>query len=228
MVSGFLRRRPTGDNENHVRGPSPIKRPTGGAMSPGGRAAKTSKKRRLARLVALVTRSTKIPHTSWRARTHCIATHTAATTCTRGGALVDRQWPMPDYAAIVSETKLRYDVRVRRWRRSMTGCAWQVTYDDGSVINWIEAPRPKTPISLAVFLHEVGHHVIGFDRYRLRCEEELYAWEWAIAEMRSLGVGPDEKVDQRVELSMRYAVSKAQKRGLKQLPSALHVYSVAT
>ena len=31
-------------------------------------------------------------------------------------------------------------------------------------------------LSLAVFLHEVGHHVIGFDRYKQRCEEEYHVW----------------------------------------------------
>jgi hypothetical protein len=137
----------------------------------------------------------------------------------------DSEWPMPDYAAIVEEMKCRYDVRVKRWRRAMTGCAWRVFYTDGTVINWIESPIPKTPISLAIFLHEVGHHVIGFDRYRLRCEEEFHAWDWALSEMRRLGVEPDEKVKTRVELSMRYAVGKALRRGLKYLPESLCIFA---
>jgi hypothetical protein len=120
--------------------------------------------------------------------------------------------------------KARHGVRVRRWRRNMTGCAWRVTYHDGTTINWVEAPRPRTPISLAVFLHEVGHHVIGFDTYRLRCEEEYHAWQWAVAEMRRHGVEPDEKVKRRVELSMQYAVDKAVRRGLKRLPEPLAAY----
>jgi hypothetical protein len=69
--------------------------------------------------------------------------------------------------------------------------------------------------------------VIGFDRYRLRCEEEFHAWDWAIGEMRRLGVEPDAKVNRRVELSMRYAVGKAMRRGLKILPPALEPYAVA-
>ena len=85
-------------------------------------------------------------------------------------------------------------------------------------------PVPRTPISLAIFLHEVGHHVIGFDRYRRRCEEEFHAWAWALRKMRSLGVAPDARVHRRVELSMRYAVGKAMRRGLKDLPPPLEQF----
>ena len=131
---------------------------------------------------------------------------------------------MADYPAIVARTKSRYDIRVRRWRSGMTGCAWRVYYHDGRVINWVEAPRPRTPISLAIFLHEVGHHVIGFERFRKRCEEEYHVWQWALAEMRRVGVAPDAKVMRRFELSMRYAVDKAVRRGVKALPAALHAF----
>src|SRR5438874_6938241 len=114
-----------------------------------------------------------------------------------------------DYAPIVELMKARYSVRVKRWRRNMSGCAWRVYYNDGRIINWIEAPLPRTPISLAVFLHEVGHHAIGFDVYEKRCEEEYYVWLWTVRTMRQLGVEPDARVHRRVELSMRYAVGKA-------------------
>jgi hypothetical protein len=128
---------------------------------------------------------------------------------------------MTDYAAIVERTKDRHHLRIRRWRRSMSGCAWRVYFTDGRVINWIESPYPKTPISLAIFLHEVGHHVIGFDRYKRRCEEEYHAWVWALSEMRRLGVEPDVRVRRRFDLSMRYAVDKAMRRGIKHLPAPL-------
>jgi hypothetical protein len=128
---------------------------------------------------------------------------------------------MADLMRIVQEMKRRYGLHIRRWRTSMTGKAWRVYHRDGHVVNWIESPRPKTSLSLAIFLHEVGHHVIGFDKYRRRCEEEFHAWMWALAEMRHLGIVPDEKVRRRVELSMRYAVGKALRRGIKQLPEVL-------
>jgi hypothetical protein len=131
------------------------------------------------------------------------------------------------FEAIVEVMKARYDVRVKRWRKQMSGCAWSVFLTDGRRINWIESPQPRTPISLAIFLHEIGHHAIGFNRYKRRCEEEYHAWVWAIREMRKLGVEPDEKVNRRFELSMQYAVGKAMRRGLKQLPDALTQFAQA-
>jgi hypothetical protein len=129
-----------------------------------------------------------------------------------------------DFPAIVQRMKQRHDIRVKKWRRSMSGCAWRVYHHDGRVVNWIEAPIPRTPISLAIFLHEVGHHVIGFERYKRRCEEEYHVWLWTIAEMGRLGVAIDERVRRRVDLSMQYAVHKAVRRGLKGLPEPLTQY----
>jgi hypothetical protein len=91
-------------------------------------------------------------------------------------------------------------------------------------VNWIESPVPKTPISLAIFLHEVGHHVIGFEKYKKRCEEEYHVWVWALGEMKKQGILPDEKVQRRFELSMQYAVTKAVRRGLKELPQDLNQF----
>jgi len=131
---------------------------------------------------------------------------------------------MADLMDIVEEMKRRYDIRIRRWRSSMSGKAWRVYYHDGRAANWIESPRPKTPISLAIFLHEVGHHVIGFQKYRRRCEEEYHVWMWALNAMRRYGVKPDFKVQRRVMLSMQYAVGKAVRRGIKEIPESLLRY----
>jgi hypothetical protein len=128
---------------------------------------------------------------------------------------------MRDLNIIVQKMKRRYQIKVRKWRSNMSGCAWRVYHHDGRAINWIESPYPKTPISLAIFLHEVGHHAIGFQTYKKRCEEEYHVWVWAINEMRKLGVDPDDRVRRRFELSMQYAVGKAVRRGLKLLPEPL-------
>lgn len=100
----------------------------------------------------------------------------------------------------------------------MSGCAWRVYYHDGRVTNWIEAPYPRTPISLAIFLHEVGHHAIGFRRFKVRCEEEYHVWTWAMEQMRRYGVEPDGRVQRRFERSMRYAVAQTLRRGNTELP----------
>ena len=125
------------------------------------------------------------------------------------------------FAGLVRQVVCQHRIRVRRWRRDMTGCAWRVTLADGRRVNWIEAPVPRTPISLAIFLHEVGHHVIGFDRYKRRCEEEYHAWAWALDRMRRAGVEPDARTLRRFELSMQYAVGKAVRRGIKSVPVPL-------
>jgi hypothetical protein len=127
-------------------------------------------------------------------------------------------------SAIVKQMTARHRVRVKRWRRNMSGCAWSVSHSNGKQTNWIESPFPKTPISLAIFLHEVGHHAIGFETYKRRCEEEYHVWMWALKMMRTLGIEPDERVHRRFDLSMRYAVSKAARRGMKAFPEALRQY----
>jgi len=129
---------------------------------------------------------------------------------------------MADRYALVERAMLEaYGVRVRKWRTSMSGVAWQVTYDDGTVSKLIEAPRPRGPMSAAVFLHEIAHHAIGFDVYSPRCLEEYHAWAWSLARMEELGLNVTEAVRRRMHESLWYAVDKARRRGLKSVPTEL-------
>ena len=128
------------------------------------------------------------------------------------------------YDDILKRVKDAYDIHVRRYRRTMSGCAWRVCHSDGRSTNWVESPRPRTPVSLAIFLHEVGHHVIGFDRQEHHSDEEYLAWKWAIDTMRRLGVEPDARTRNRVERSMQYAVQQSVKRGMKLIPPRFHEY----
>jgi len=128
------------------------------------------------------------------------------------------------YERVTRESLAAHGVRVRKWRTSMTGVAWQVTYEDGQVTRLIEAPRPRGPMSAAVFLHEIGHHAIGFNRYKPRCLEEYHAWMWSLAEMERFGVTVTDSVKLRVHESLHYAVLKAARRGLKRLPAELEPY----
>jgi hypothetical protein len=114
-----------------------------------------------------------------------------------------------------------HGVRVRKWRTSMTGVAWEVTYADGSLVRLIEAPRPKGPMSAAIFLHEIGHHAIGFHRYRPRCLEEYHAWAWSLAAMEKSGITVTDAVRRRMHESLHYAIEKARRRGLRELPAEL-------
>ncbi|MCA9284246.1 MAG: hypothetical protein KDA22_03460 [Phycisphaerales bacterium] len=126
----------------------------------------------------------------------------------------------------MAERLLReHGIHVRRWRNSSSGVAWETHRRDGAVNRWIEAPYPRGPMSCAVFLHEVGHHAIGFHAYRPRCLEEYHAWRWALEAMEREGFGVTEAVHRRVTESLRYAVEKAQRRGLRKLPPELAAYA---
>jgi hypothetical protein len=131
------------------------------------------------------------------------------------------------YDALVDEMKAVHGVRIHRWRTSSSGCAWEVHYDGGRVARLIEAPRPRGPVSCAIFLHEIGHHAIGFRRYRPRCLEEYHAWRWALAAMREYGFSVTPAVEHRVAESLKYAVAKAQRRGLRRIPAELVPYVAA-
>lgn len=129
------------------------------------------------------------------------------------------------YEAMTREMLSRYGVRVRKWRKSMTGVAWQLTYADGSSSRLIEAPRPRGPMSAAVFLHEIGHHAIGFNVYRPRCLEEYHAWRWSLEQMRAQGLNVTASVERRMHASLWYAIEKAKRRGLREVPAELEAYT---
>jgi hypothetical protein len=141
-------------------------------------------------------------------------------TGTRTGAVQAR------YDAMVRDELARYAIRVRKWRTSMTGVAWIVKYHDGREARLIEAPRPKGPMSAAIFLHEIGHHAIGFHTYSPRCLEEYQAWSWALREMERLGLNVTDSVRARMHDSLHYAIQKANRRGLKRLPAELEPFTI--
>jgi len=125
------------------------------------------------------------------------------------------------YERMTREMLSRYAVRVRKWRSSMSGVAWEVIYEDGRVSRLIEAPRPKGPVSAAIFLHEIGHHAIGFGRYKPRCLEEYHAWAFAIDQMHAHGLNVTAPVHRRMRESLQYAVWKARRRGIRRIPPEL-------
>lgn len=130
------------------------------------------------------------------------------------------------YEQITKDMLKQYNIRVRKWRTSMSGVAWEVHYEDGKVSRLIEAPKPKGPMSAAVFLHEIGHHAIGLGAYKPRCLEEYHAWAWSLATMESLGLNVTDRVRQRMHDSLRYAVHKSRRRGIKSLPPELAPYDI--
>lgn len=110
-----------------------------------------------------------------------------------------------------------HGVRVCHWRRNMSGIAWV-----GHPRRPIEAPHPRSPLSFAVLAHEVGHHALGARRPRWR--EEHLAWEFALEQMQRLGVPITAAVRRRRTASMRYALAKALRRGLREIPPELRPF----
>jgi hypothetical protein len=129
------------------------------------------------------------------------------------------------YDAIVREMLVKYGVRVRKWRTNSSGVAWTITYKDGRVVRLLESPQPKGPMSMAIFLHEIGHHAIGLGTYKPRCLEEYHAWAFSIRTMEERGLNITDRVRNRMFKSLRYAVRKARRRGLKELPVELAPYA---
>jgi hypothetical protein len=129
------------------------------------------------------------------------------------------------YDAMTRDMLAKYGVRVRRWRTAMSGIAWELRYHDGRTARLIESPKPKGPMSAAIFLHEIGHHAIGFNTYKPRCREEYYAWAFAIEQMEKLGLNITDGVKRRMHDSLHYAVAKATRRGIKEIPAELEPYA---
>jgi hypothetical protein len=118
----------------------------------------------------------------------------------------------------------RYNIKVRKWRKSSSGVAYELQYRDGTIKRLIESPYPKGPMSMAIFLHEIGHHAIGFNVYKPRCLEEYHAWAFALAAMQEHNLNITDAVRRRMHRSLHYAISKAARRGLKTLPAELVPY----
>lgn len=130
------------------------------------------------------------------------------------------------YDELVLAMKAQYGLRVCKWRSSTSGCAWEVHYADGTIARLIESPYPTGPMSCAVFLHEVGHHAIGLETYRVRCVEEYHAWAWSLATMRAWEFNVTAAVERRVFESLAYAVRKAKRRGMRLIPPELVPFDV--
>lgn len=118
------------------------------------------------------------------------------------------------YAREARDLLRQHSVCVCHWRSNMTGIAWI-----GHPARAIEAPHPKSPMSFAVLAHEVGHQSLG--KVRPRWREEQLAWQFAIDAMQSRDIPVTANVLERYSSSMRYALSKALRRGLKQIPPEL-------
>lgn len=98
-------------------------------------------------------------------------------------------------------------------------------YADGTRTRTLESPRPTRP--------DVGGDLPargGAPRHpgpstvcvrKPRCLEEYHAWAFAIREMERLGLNVTDSVRLRMHRSLKYAIDKARRRGLVELPAEL-------
>lgn len=128
------------------------------------------------------------------------------------------------YAVMVRELNQKYRISVRKWRHQMSGAAYELHYSHGGIKRIILAPKPRGCVSAAIYLHEVGHHAIGFGRYKLRCLEEYYVWQWAFREMRHREISIDHRVLRHYKQSMCHYVRQARREGIKDFPALLHPF----
>jgi hypothetical protein len=128
----------------------------------------------------------------------------------------------PDYDRLVRELKHRYKISIRKWRTHMSGISYELTYRDGRIKRLIAAPRPRSPVSACIFLHEVGHHAIGFRRYPSRCLEEHYVWLWTFREMEARGIPITHGVMKHFKRSMYHYVRRAHNRREHVPPELAH------
>lgn len=128
------------------------------------------------------------------------------------------------YDALARAMLSHYGISVRKWRSGTTGVAVLLEYPDGRIRRYLESPEPKGPMSMAVFLHEVGHHAIGFRVYKPRCLEEYHAWRWSLEAMEAHGITVTDSVRYRMHLSLWYAVQKAGRRKMAKVPTELLPY----
>ena len=127
------------------------------------------------------------------------------------------------YDAVVVEMLSKYGLTVKR--NSLSGVAIERTFRDGRVERTLESPYPTSPLRLAIFLHEVGHHAIGLGVHKPRCLEEYLAWRYAIDRMDEMGFPTKGSVARRFDRSMRYAVAKSRRRGIQRLPSEVAAFA---
>jgi hypothetical protein len=102
---------------------------------------------------------------------------------------------------------------VRRWRKTNHGIAY--THDD----DWgIEIPPARGPVSFAVGCHEIGHQLMHRFNALPRWLEEIEAEEFALAQFERFELVGVEQARANMAKHLRYAASKAVRRGASALP----------
>ncbi len=100
-----------------------------------------------------------------------------------------------------------HGLTVRKWRSSTTGCAYHHTPE-------IEGPEPRGRVSFSVLAHEVGHKALHHGRSKPRWQEEVEAWDYALAQFERFRLGdPGASVMRRASAGIAHSFGMAIRRG---------------
>ena len=80
----------------------------------------------------------------------------------------------------------------------------------------ITAPDPRSPLRFAIFLHEMGHKVLGHARGTV-WRQEAAAWSWALARYRLTTGRPPSVVLRRARRGIRAHLRMAARRKARGL-----------
>jgi hypothetical protein len=97
--------------------------------------------------------------------------------------------------------------KLRATRSGSSGIAYTRSDDWG-----IEAPRPRGPVSFAIFAHEVGHQLLHRNAKPPRWVREVEAWTFALACFPAFGLAGVDKAEARARRSVGYAFAKSIRR----------------
>lgn len=122
-------------------------------------------------------------------------------------------WPRGEWSeSLRSRIVDHFGLQVTRWLSVLRGKAIKVSFRWGGGVRYrLHVPRSRGPLAAAIFLHEVGHCVVGFTG-EPRVMEELRAWLWAFDALKRLNLPIPEVVVKRYHASMRYEVRRAMRR----------------
>ena len=76
----------------------------------------------------------------------------------------------------------------------------------------IVAPRPTSALRFGIFAHEVGHQMLHRHGSKPRWQEEIEAWEYALAQFNRFGLPGANDVADRAIRNIQYAIGKALRR----------------
>lgn len=95
----------------------------------------------------------------------------------------------------------------------------------------IEAPRPVTRKALYIYLHEVGHVILGHCDAKCRKPRHLREYEaekWAHDRMRAHGIAVPRIMTSRARSYVRRKIRRAQARGAKKIDRRAQVFARMT